>query len=72
MKPGDRTKKKKKSVFASGFGSCVEVVVVVVEVVAVVVVVLVDQKAYVPDRNGNTALDGGAYATVEGTTVCTV
>ena len=68
MKPGDRTKKKKKSVFASGFGSCVEVVVVVV-VVAVVVVVLVDQKAYVPDRNGNTALDGGAYATVEGTTV---
>jgi len=62
MKPGDRTKKKKKSVFASGFGSCVEVVVVVV-------VVLVDQKAYVPDRNGNTALDGGAYATVEGTTV---
>jgi hypothetical protein len=71
MKPGDRTKKKKKSVFASGFGSCVEVVVVVV-VVAVVVVVLVDQKAYVPDRNGNTALDGGAYATVEGTTVCTV
>ena len=70
MKPGDRTKKKKKSVFASGFGSCVEVVVVVVVVVAVVV--LVDQKAYVPDRNGNTALDGGAYATVEGTTVCTV
>ena len=62
MKPGDRTKKKKKSVFASGFGSCVEVVVVVV-------VVLVDQKAYVPDRNGNTALDGGAYATVEGTIV---
>ena len=69
MKPGDRTKKKKKSVFASGFGSCVEVVVVVV---VVAVVVLVDQKAYVPDRNGNTALDGGAYATVEGTTVCTV
>jgi hypothetical protein len=45
------------------------VVVEVVVVVAVVVVVLVDQKAYVPDRNGNTALDGGAYVTVEGTTV---